>query len=104
MKFSEFDRRINPVRSGFVVADGVSSYAEDDKSNMRTKRRRRLVLIGLSKRNEAVMYSSVTRKFDQRVPKSWMKLLYSYAAARPKPGELWEIGVAAKRVLKAPRK
>ena len=50
------------------------------------------------------MYSSVTRKFDQRVPKSWMKLLCSYAAARPKPGELWEFGVAAKRVLKAPRK
>jgi hypothetical protein len=100
VRFSELDRRINTIYPDFLVAD-VTLSSQTAKNRLRAKPGRRVVMIGFNGRKEAVMYSKHTRKFDYKVPTDWMNLLCRYAAAAPKPGELWEFGVAARRVLDA---
>ena len=98
VKFSELDYRIDPADCAFAVPE-MPGYAKDNTSKI--TRGQRVVLIGFNRRKEAFMYSRRTRKFDYKISTGWLKLLCNYAVATPKPGELWEFGVLAKRILDA---
>lgn len=101
VKFSQLDYVIDPASRGFVITDRLPRYAMGQADRTTIKRGRTVFLIGFNGRNEGVMYSRQTKKFDYKIPTGWMRLICRCAAARPKAGELWEFGLMAKRVLNA---
>ncbi|HEY1234946.1 MAG TPA: hypothetical protein VGH22_16325 [Candidatus Binatia bacterium] len=97
VKFSDLERGVNPRFVGLLAADVVFRRPRRFKA----KRGHPVFLIGFDGRNQASMYSKSTGKFDYKIPSRIMKLFCRYAAAAPNPGELWEFGLAARRILDA---
>ena len=98
LKFSELERGINPRFVGLLAADVVLKRLGRITN---AKPGRPVFLIGFDGRKQASTHSKHTGKFDYKIPSRLTKLLCHYAAAAPNPGELWEFGLAAKRVMDA---
>ena len=87
------------ITPDYVLAETATLIRMAIDNILVAKPGRRVLLVGFNGHNQAQMYSRQTRKFNCRISAVWVKLLCAYTAATPKPGELWEFWVAAKRVL-----